>query len=69
MKYPSKIYFAEDWLFLSRVIIFKLLDIQDSWELDNHSEAEMKVLEIVLTGFQEIAEFPAWREYKKLKEA
>ena len=68
MKYVSKVHFAEDWLFLSRVVVHKLEKVQGTWEKTKCEELEMKVIDLTLTGFQEVSDVPKWKEYRELKE-
>jgi len=58
MNYVSKVHFAEDWLFLSRVVIHKLEKVQGNWGKRKCEELEMKIIDLALTGFQEVSDVP-----------
>ena len=68
MKYVSKVHFAEDWLFLSRVFIHKIEKVQGAWGEIKCEEWEMKIIDLVLAGFQRFSDVPQWKEYRELKE-
>ena len=68
MKYSFKVHFAEDWLFLSRVFIHKLEKVRGAWGQTKCEKLEMKIIYLVLTGFQQVSDVPQWKEYRELKE-
>ena len=67
MNYVSKVHLAEDWLFLSRVVVHKLENVQGSWGETKCKELERKIVDLALTGFQEVSDVPQWKEYRELK--
>jgi len=58
MKYVSKMHFAEDWLFLSRVVIQKLEKVKSVWVKTKCEDLEEKVIYLVLEHFHKVSEVP-----------